>query len=169
MNQIIFRFLNDFALRNEFLDAVIVFFMEHFGLLLIAGLVVFIIFHKSSKIGFKYAVVIFTAALAAWFIAKAIKFFYFSPRPFEILDNVNLLFEHGEGDSFPSGHATFFSALAVSLYFYHKRIAIIYIAGALFIGLSRIIAGIHWPTDILAGYALGGLIGYLAYKFLAMR
>lgn len=169
MNETIFRFLNDFALRNEFLDAVIIFLTDNFGLLLIAGLIVFITLHKSSKIRFKHAVVIFASALLAWLVAGAIKFFYFSPRPFEVLDNVNLLFEHGGGDSFPSGHATFYSALATSLYFNHKRIALIYIAGAILIGLSRITAGIHWPLDILAGYALGGLIGYLSYKFLATR
>jgi undecaprenyl-diphosphatase len=86
-----------------------------------------------------------------------------------VLDTANVLFEYEPGDSFPSGHATFFSALATSFYFYHKYIAIIYIVGAFLIGASRIAAGIHWPLDILVGYALGGVIGYLAYKLLAKK
>lgn len=77
------------------------------------------------------------------------------------------MFEHGGGDSFPSFHATFFSALATSFYFYHKYLAWIYIIGAILIGASRITAGIHWPVDILVGYALGGLIGYIAYRLLS--
>jgi undecaprenyl-diphosphatase len=166
MNEAIFRFLNDIVLRNELFDAVIIFFTDAFGFFLIAGLIVFIFYHKSVKTGFKHALIIFISALIAWFVAKAIKYFYFSPRPFEALDNVRLLIEHGRGDSFPSGHATFYSALATAFYFNHKRLAIVYIVGALLIGTSRIAAGIHWPTDILAGYALGGVIGYLAYRFL---
>ena len=185
MNEAIFRFFNNFALQSEFLDAVIIFFTDNLGLLLIAGLLIFLFAEKGlssrseakrgetlgSKKSFlaRDIFVIFAVALFAWIISKIIRVFYFSPRPFEVLDNVNLLFEHGTGDSLPSGHATFYSALATSFYFYHKYLAIIYIAGALLIGTSRIIAGIHWPLDILAGYALGGAIGYLAYKLLTRR
>lgn len=169
MNETIFRFFNDFALKNEFLDASIIFFADSFGYFLIVVLIVFIFFHKPAKTGLKHALVIFTPTLIALLAAKTIKFFYFSPRPFEVLDGVNLLFKHGGIDSFPSGHAAFFSALAVSFYINHKRLAIIYIAGAVLIGISRIAAGIHWPTDVLAGYAIGGIIGFAAYKLLAIR
>lgn len=169
MNETIFRFFNNFALQNELIDTSVIFISEWLGWWLIAGLLVFLFIHKHKGEGIKNVLVIFFAALLAWFVAKAIKYFYFSPRPFEVLDSVNLLFEHGGGDSFPSGHATFYSALATSFYFYHKYLAWIYIVGAILIGLSRIIAGIHWPLDILVGYALGGIIGYFVYKFIAIR
>lgn len=187
MNEAIFRFFNDFALQSELFDAVIIFLTDHFGLLLVFGLFFFLFAGKGLSLGSPQGgrrtvlkeqkksfpardiFVILFSALFAWGIAKAIKFLYFSPRPFEALQNVNLLFEHNGGDSFPSGHATFYSALAISFYFYHKYLAIIYIIGAFLIGLSRIIAGIHWPLDILAGYALGGLIGYLTYHFLKKK
>ena len=66
--------------------------------------------------------------------------------------------------SFPSGHATFFSALATALYFYHKRLGLWFGLGAVIIGLARIISGIHYPADILTGFGLGMLIaGLVAY------
>ena len=164
INEIIFRFLNNFASQDKLFDAIVIFLTDKFGLFLIFGLLIFLFIHKHKEDNLRNIFVILVSAIIAWLISKTIKFFYFSPRPFETLDNVNLLFEYGESDSFPSGHATFFSALATSFYFYHKYLAIIYIIGAILIGLSRIIAGIHWPSDILAGYALGGLIGYFIYK-----
>lgn len=169
MNTVVFNFFNNFALQNETLDNVIVFFTDKLGLLLIFGLIIFLFTHKHKEDNIRNILVIFFSALLAWIVAKVIKFFYFSPRPFEVLNDANVLFEHGGGDSFPSGHATFFAALATSFYFYHKHLAIIYILGALAIGVSRIITGIHWPLDILAGYALGGAIGYLVYRFLKYR
>ena len=165
INEVIFRFLNNFASQDKLFDAIIIFLTDSFGLLLIFGLLIFLFTHKHKEDNLRNIFVILISAIIAWLISKAIKFFYFFPRPFETLDNVNLLFEYGDGDSFPSGHATFFSALATSFYFYHKYLAIIYIIGAILIGISRIVAGIHWPLDIVAGYIIGGLFGYFVYKF----
>lgn len=164
MNKTIFKFFNYFALQNSIFDAIIIFLSDKFGLLLIFILIIFLFTHKHKEENTRNILIIFLSGLLAWFIAKIIKYFYFSPRPFEILDSVNILFEHGEGDSLPSGHAVFYSAIATSFYFYHKYLALIYIIGALLIGMSRIVAGIHWPIDILAGYALGGITGYFVYK-----
>ncbi len=169
MNNYIFEYLNNFALQNETFDTIVIFLTDNLGLLLIFGLIVFLFTHKHKEDNIRNILVILASAIVAWLVAKGIKHISLSPRPFEVLDNVNLLFEHGGGDSFPSGHATFYSALATSFYFYHKYLAIIYIIGAILIGLSRIIAGIHFPIDILAVYALVGLIGYLAYRFLATQ
>ena len=59
---------------------------------------------------------------------------------------------------FPSGHATFYAALATALFFIHKKAG--YIAGgiALIIGTARVISGVHTPMDILGGYCLGILV-----------
>jgi membrane-associated phospholipid phosphatase len=66
---------------------------------------------------------------------------------------------------FPSGHAlgslVLYGFLAYLLgQRYPRRSGLIYgIAGAMIgaIGLSRLYLGVHYPTDILAGYAVGGL------------
>jgi undecaprenyl-diphosphatase len=68
--------------------------------------------------------------------------------------------------SFPSGHATdstaFFAALAlvVAVYVLRRpiaRAAVLTVGIALpaLIGASRLVLGVHWPTDVLAGWALG--------------
>ncbi len=167
MNENIFYVFNSFAGQNYVVDQLIIFLSNWFGYLLIALLGIFLIFHKDKKKGVRDLFVVLTAAITAYALAKIFKEIFPNPRPFEVLTDANILYEHGGGDSFPSGHATFFAALATAIYFYHKKIALWYAIGALLIGLSRIVVGIHWPLDILVGYILGGIIGtavYFSYK-----
>jgi len=72
-----------------------------------------------------------------------------------------------EGEpSFPSGHATDSAAvfltlgLVVAVFLLRRplaRIATVAGSGLLVaaIGVSRLVLGVHWPTDVLAGWALG--------------
>lgn len=61
--------------------------------------------------------------------------------------------------SFPSDHACLFVAIAFGIWFANRRIGLIALAyTACFICFPRIYLGIHWPTDILAGAALGIVI-----------
>jgi undecaprenyl-diphosphatase len=65
--------------------------------------------------------------------------------------------------SFPSDHATLFFCLAVTLWMISRRLGVIAICHAVFfVSLPRIYAGVHYPTDILAGAALGGGFAFLA-------
>jgi undecaprenyl-diphosphatase len=68
--------------------------------------------------------------------------------------------------SFPSGHATDSTALFVALalvlavvLFQSPRIRALIVSGAMLlaglVGASRLELGVHWPTDVIAGYALG--------------
>jgi len=170
MNEQLFYFLNSFALQNDTLDLIILFGAEYLGWVLLVGLLTFIFTHRhTKKEGFKNILVILSTATFALIVSKAIKHSFVSPRPFQVLNGVNVIFEHGYNDSMPSGHATFFFAIATAVFFYHKWLGVIYFLGALLIGLARIVAGIHFPIDILVGYALGGIIGYTAYKIFHLK
>jgi undecaprenyl-diphosphatase len=60
--------------------------------------------------------------------------------------------------SFPSGHALLSTVFYLSLAFVMTRNRVIRIAAALLalcIGLSRVYLGVHYPTDVLAGFAAG--------------
>jgi undecaprenyl-diphosphatase len=79
-------------------------------------------------------------------------------RPFEVLGSVHQLVGTG-GGSFPSNHALNNAAAANILTAYYPRWKWLWISLAALIGLSRIYCGVHWPTDVLGGFAIGVLVG----------
>jgi undecaprenyl-diphosphatase len=80
------------------------------------------------------------------------------PRP------SHMLIEQG-GFSFPSGHATMAAAMALGFYFVVRYVRGRYLwsyasgavaLGCMFvIGLTRLYLGVHWCSDVVAGWALG--------------
>ena len=77
--------------------------------------------------------------------------------------------------SFPSGHAMISTVTYLTLGFlmagtYKSKIIRGYIIAvalviAGLVGLSRIYLGVHWPTDVLAGWALGSAWALLCWLF----
>ena len=117
--------------------------------------------HDNKKKAFIETITISIIAFTAWIIANIFKNILKIPRP-DIVSQV--LVKNESLYSFPSGHTTFFFAVATVLYFYHPRMA--YAIGLLGIavGLSRVYVGIHRPVDILGGMALGVIVGYIGQK-----
>ena len=99
----------------------------------------------------------------AWLSSILLKIIFHSPRPFIEFPNIIPLFRPTDY-AFPSGHSTFFMAVAVAILLYHKKIGYIFIIFAILIGVSRVIAGVHFPVDIIGGYILGFLISYFLIK-----
>ena len=78
--------------------------------------------------------------------------------------------------SFPSGHAlmstAIYGAIAIVLARFVPRLRSLIFAGAaalvLLIGMSRIYLGVHWATDVLAGFVAGGFL-LAAFEYVASR
>jgi len=112
----------------------------------------------------KIALRAFLAGVFAWFgFAYLIGNLYFRARPEAVIKGRELLF-HRPTYSFPSDHAAFLFAVAMSFYLAsNKKAGIWLFVISAIISISRIIVGFHWPSDILAGWILGIIAAYLIF------
>jgi undecaprenyl-diphosphatase len=81
------------------------------------------------------------------------------PRPFARLDAVSSLAPHEPGRSFPSRHVASGLAMAAIGGRQHPRLGLLMAGVAWLLGLSRVAAGLHYPSDVLVGAVLGELLG----------
>lgn len=100
-----------------------------------------------------------SAIVARFGIAELIRFWYHRPRPFLSIPVRNLFTDPAW--SFPSGHATFFFALATAIYLHDRRWGRAFFALATVISVGRVMAGVHYPLDILAGALIGSFTAYI--------
>ena len=162
MDQIIFQYINSFALKYLWLDAAAIFFANYFGWVLIGVLILFLI--KNFRKYWKMAATAFISAVFARFIiTEIIRWLRSRPRPFAG-DEVNLLLFHRLTGSFPSGHAAFFFALSLTVYFYNKKTGLLFFIASILICISRVFSGLHWPSDILGGVVVGLFAAWLIHK-----
>ena len=86
---------------------------------------------------------------------KALKHTLVRERPFIHCDRIALGTVPLDRYSFPSGHtlhAVSFTTMCMS---YFPELGVLLVPFALLVAASRVILGLHYPTDVLAGAALG--------------
>ena len=88
-------------------------------------------------------------------ISEVISSIYIRQRPFVAVSGVKLLVPHGVDGGMPSHHVVFMTALTASIYFYQKKIAVLLAIITLVTGIARVVAGIHYPSDIVVGGDFG--------------
>ena len=97
-------------------------------------------------------------------LANGLKHLIGRPRPkFVHVGDWHMTLSWASGlDSFPSGHSTATFAVATVLAKRFPLFGPLCIAVALFVALSRVLRGSHFPTDVLGGAVIGILSGFIA-------
>ncbi|MFF3406831.1 phosphatase PAP2 family protein [Streptomyces sp. NPDC002742] len=95
------------------------------------------------------------AAGVALLVNVPIRDFVQRPRPFVDHSGVDVLVSGKTGFSFVSDHATITMAMGVGLFVANRRFGLVGIGLALFEGFCRVYMGVHYPTDVIGGFALG--------------
>lgn len=83
------------------------------------------------------------------------------PRPFEDHKGLEVLVKGKEDFSFVSDHATMAMALAVGLFMVNRRFGLVGLVLAAIAGFCRVYMGVHYPTDVVGGLALGTAVTLL--------
>ena len=106
------------------------------------------------------AVYIGIASVGSILLATALKHSFDRPRP-DLVPHGSMVYT----SSFPSGHSTMAAAVYLTLgmvasrFVPRRRLKVLLIGVAMLVtgavGVSRVYLGVHWPSDVLAGWAVG--------------
>ncbi|MFF5407699.1 phosphatase PAP2 family protein [Streptomyces misionensis] len=101
------------------------------------------------------------AAGIAVLVNIPIRGFVKRPRPFVDHQGLDVLVAGKTDFSFVSDHATLTMALGVGLFVANRKFGIVGIGLALLEGFCRVFMGVHYPTDVIGGFALGTAVTLL--------
>lgn len=100
---------------------------------------------------------LFGTVLYKWLKGKTLR-----PRPYAVRQEITLAAMPLDKFSFPSGHtlhAVLFSVIALN---YYPQLAIILLPFTLLVALSRVVLGLHYPSDVAAGVLIGATVAGLS-------
>ena len=126
-------------------------------IIIYAVMILYLIFKQDSRL--RIVVLIpFIDLVIITLLRKILK----KPRPQEIYP-IKPLISHHLGDSCPSRHTASAFIIAFSCFYIYPPIGVLCFIIALYVTISRIIAGVHFIRDVLIGAIISIVIGYLGF------
>jgi len=156
----VFQFFHGFAGSSGILDIIFEFCAEYLIYFLLAAFLIFLIKEKQWKKRLYFGVAsLLSVIISRGLITEIIKHYYLKARPFETLGFDPLIMEYSP--AFPSGHASLIFAIVPFAFLINKTFGYWFTALSIIVSISRIIVGVHWPSDILGGAILGVIIALI--------
>ncbi|MBO1510194.1 phosphatase PAP2 family protein [Metabacillus bambusae] len=154
MDQRLFKWINDFAGKNTFLDNIMVFASNK-----IRYIFAFVLFLMWLRKGQKRKV--FYHSLISLMINLCInvliKQYKFRPRPF-MTRKANLLIPSKLDSTFTSKHTLLAFAVSTMIFISNKIFGFIMLGLSVLIGFSRIWTGAHYPFDVVRSAFIGSIV-----------
>ncbi len=98
------------------------------------------------------------AGLTGTVVYKWLKQKTHRPRPFQVRQDVWVVGKPLDHFSFPSGHTLHAVAFSVVAMHYYPELTIVLMSFTIMVAMSRVILGLHYPSDVFAGAGIGYVI-----------
>lgn len=121
------------------------------GLIVVFFSLVLMAFKKTRRYGLA---ILLSFSLAA-VLGYAFKLIIARPRPFLLSPEIELIIKAPKGYSFPSNHSALAFAAATAVFLENKYYGLIAVLIAALVAFSRLYLFVHFPSDVIAGVALG--------------
>lgn len=125
------------------------------------GLMIGILLFKGAE-GIASVLHMAIAGLLGTLLYKWLKGKTLRPRPYEVRHDIRLTGKPLDKFSFPSGHTLHAVVFGVVALAYYPQLSMLVVPFTMMVGLSRVVLGLHYPSDVLAGALLGALIAGLS-------
>lgn len=157
--------LYDLGLNNNFISSTYLFF-SRYGIVVFFLSFIYLIWVKRINA----LLCSMLAMLLAGTVDLIIYIIWKRPRPF--IAHADLMSQVADKtkvdlSSFPSSHTYVAFAVATSVFLYgHKKLGSFLFFIAILVAISRVGAGLHYPSDVIGGAMLGIFSGIIAYLFI---
>lgn len=84
--------------------------------------------------------------------------YFNAPRPYEVLNIKPLIKKDTKGKSFPSRHVFSIFVIATTFYYINPLLGLALMGGGVILAITRVLGGVHFPRDVVAGAILGILL-----------
>lgn len=151
---------------SKLTDWLVVFFAEYLIYFLVAAFIYFLFKAPRGQKMYLFALATLATILSRGILTELVRFFFFRLRPFAALGFNPLVAQSAAEASFPSGHMAFLFPIALALWYMDRKKGYWFMFFTLLVGVARIAAGLHYPSDILGGIVIGCLSFFIVKPFL---
>jgi len=146
---------------NNMTDLIFIFGAEYLYLLVIVVAFVWFLIQPNTR---KKEILIITciSLLLVLVVSKIAGYFYYNPRPF-VVGHFKPLIYHEADNGFPSHHALLVFFISTVVFIFSRRASFVLWILALFVGFSRVYAGVHHVVDIMGSMLISIVSVTLVY------
>lgn len=103
------------------------------------------------------------APMISFILVSIFRTYLNAPRPYEVADTDPIIKKDTKGKSFPSRHVFSVFVIATTLFYISKPLGIFLMVIGFILAILRVVGGVHFPRDVIAGALIGILSGFLGF------
>lgn len=146
----------------------LIIFSAKYVYLIILFLALIFVYISNSKNRKNIGILSFFSLPLSLLIGKILNYLFYNPRPF-VVEKLTPLITHAADNGFPSDHTLLCATVSSIVFIFNKKWGTVLFILTLFVGLSRVLALVHHPIDMVASLVIAVFSVYVCWFFLKSK